>query len=171
MILEFVATLALGFAAGGVALLLRRLSGGRAPAWLVPVAAGAGMLGYAVWSEYTWFPRTQEALPQGVEVIATAESSVVWKPWTLIWPQTTRLLAVDAAGARTHEAAPGWVIADVLAMERFAPSAAGPVLVDCTEGRSAELADGVEFDADGVPRPESWTELAADDPLLDALCR
>jgi hypothetical protein len=44
------------------------------------------------------------------------------------------------------------------------------VLVDCTRGRRADIADGVDFDARGVPRPARWTRLASGDPLLRALC-
>lgn len=170
MWIELVAAVALGAAAAGVVMLLNRLVGGRLPRWATPAATGLAMIGYAVQSEYAWYPRTVAGLPEGVEVLTAVESDALWKPWTYAAPQVLRFAAVDAAGARTNPAAPGMVLAEVYVFERFAPTARAPVLVDCAERRQADVADGVPFDADGVPRPERWSPLPEGAPLLAALC-
>jgi len=169
MIFELIAAVALAAAGVGVAMLLRRLAP-VLPKWIVPAAAGVGMIGYAVWSEYSWHARTVAALPEGVEVLEKIESRAPWRPWSYVAPQVLRLSAVDVADARRNPAAPGMVMTNVILMERFAPTIVAPVLVDCVEGRRADIADGVEFDEDGVPRPDRWLPLEDGDALRDALC-
>ena len=56
MFLDLVATISAAFALAGVALILRSLSRKRLPGWIVPAAAGFGMLSFAIWNEYTWYP-------------------------------------------------------------------------------------------------------------------
>jgi hypothetical protein len=59
MFLELIAAFAAAFVAAGIVLAVNMATGGRLPRWAMPVAAGAAMLGYAVWSEYSWFARTR----------------------------------------------------------------------------------------------------------------
>lgn len=121
MWLELIAALVAGLGAGGVAMLLRRISGKRLPGWLVPVAAGLAMIAYGIWSDYAWRDRTVAALPEGSVVLAEIPSPIWWKPWTLLAPPVERLSAVHAAGARTRDDRPGLVLAQVLLMARDAP--------------------------------------------------
>ena len=67
MLFELIAAVVTGVALAGVAMLLRWLSRGLLPKWIVPTMAGLGMLGYSIWSEYSWFDRMNLALP-GIEV-------------------------------------------------------------------------------------------------------
>ena len=55
MFLELLAVIIAGFAGAGVMMLVAKLAGNRLPRWLVPVAAGAAMLGTTISSEYSWF--------------------------------------------------------------------------------------------------------------------
>ncbi len=68
MFLELIATIFAGIACAGVAMLLNLATGRRLPRWILPIAAGAGMIAMTISNEYTWFDRTAERLPDGVEI-------------------------------------------------------------------------------------------------------
>ncbi len=170
MLIELIATLALGSAVAGISLLLSRFSGRRLPRSFAPVAAGIAMIGFQAWSEYAWFDRTRANLPAGIEVTASYQESAAWRPWTYLFPQVTRFAAVDVAAARRHDKQPGQVMADVLLFARFAPTSSIPQLVDCAGHRRAVLVDGAQFDADGKVVDAGWQAMSENDPLLGALC-
>ena len=65
MFVELIATIFAGIACAGIAMALNRLTGRRLPKWIMPIAAGAGMIGMTISNEYTWFGRTAERLPAG----------------------------------------------------------------------------------------------------------
>ncbi|MFK7963801.1 MAG: hypothetical protein AB8C46_07530 [Burkholderiaceae bacterium] len=170
MLIELIATLALGSAIAGVVLVLSRFTGHKLPRSFAPVAAGVAMIAFQVWSEYAWFGRTAGALPEGIEVTEQYAQAAPWRPWTYVFPQVNRFVAVDVAAARRHESQPGHVIADVFLFARFAPTVSVPQLVDCETSRRADLADGVQYGADGAVINPGWTNVPSDDPLLTALC-
>ncbi|MEM6439176.1 MAG: hypothetical protein AAF763_05695 [Pseudomonadota bacterium] len=169
MIFELIAAIVAAVAAAGLAMLLRRVAPA-APKWLVPAAAGAGLLGYSIWSEYSWHGRTVAALPEGVVVLEAIESRAMWRPWSYAAPQVLRFSAIDAGAARRNPDVPHMVIANVILMQRFAPTVVAPVLVDCAGGRRADIADGVAFDEDGAPRVDRWRRMDEGEPLRAALC-
>lgn len=166
MFFELIATFAAGIAAAGLALIAGHLTGGRLPRWITPVAAGAAMLGYAVWSEYTWAERTVQGLPDGVEVLSTVEETRFWKPWTYVVPQTTRIMALDVSGVQTKPDADGILLADVYLFARWTPPAKRPQLVDCAAGARADVSTAALAD----PAKATWRSLGGDDPLIEALC-
>lgn len=168
--MEIIAAIALGFGGAGIAMLLRRLSGGRIPPVAIPIAAGLAMLGFGIWSEYSWFDRQARALPDGIYVVSSVRESSAWRPWTWAWPYVTRFSAVNAAGARRNEALPGQVIADVYFVGRHVRAAKLTQLVDCPGERRADLVGEVRFDEMGRPKDAHWIHLSADDPLHRALC-
>jgi hypothetical protein len=170
MLIELVATLAAGFAGGGAAMLLRRLSGGRLPGFAVPGAAGVAMLGFLIWSDYTWYGRTVETLPEHVSVFTSHASSAAWRPWTYLAPVIERFGAVDVAALRRNSDVPGQVMAEVYLFARRSPVARLPVLIDCAGNRRADIADGMAFDASGAVADVEWTPLNPDDPLASAVC-
>jgi len=53
-----------------------------APRWLVPVAAGIGLIGTTVWLEYDWFRRVGAELPPGFVVVDARATSNPLRPWT-----------------------------------------------------------------------------------------
>ncbi|MGH1361063.1 MAG: hypothetical protein ACRBC3_20065 [Burkholderiaceae bacterium] len=171
MLLELIATLALGSAVAGVVLMISRFSGNKLPRSFAPVAAGLGMIVFQVWSEYAWFERTSASLPTGIQVTASYQESAPWRPWSYFVPQTTRFAAVDVATARRNQNQPGQVMADVLLFARFTPTSSVPQLIDCSFDRRANLADGATFGVGGAVRDADWVALDRDDPLLAALCR
>lgn len=167
MFFELIATFAAGIAAAGLALIAGHLTGGRLPRWAVPVAAGAAMLGYTVWSEYTWVTRTVESLPEGVDVLVTVEESKLWKPWTYVVPQTTRIMALDRSSVQTNQEAPDILLVDLYFFARWTPPAKRPQLVDCEGQARADVSEAALAD----PSEAAWRSADADDPLLEALCQ
>ncbi|SFO30379.1 hypothetical protein SAMN04487859_12445 [Roseovarius lutimaris] len=166
MFFELIATFAAGIAAAGMALAAGHLSGGRLPRWFIPVAAGAAMLGYAIWSEYSWAGRTTAALPEGVEVLVSVTETRFWKPWTYVVPQTTRIMALDRAGVQTNADAPDVQLADLYFFARWTPPAKRPQLVNCATSARADLTKGALSD----PATAIWRDVDDSDPLIAALC-
>jgi hypothetical protein len=170
MLYELVATVAAGFAGGGVAMLLRWLSRGRLPRWLVPTAAGAAMIAFVIWSDYTWHGRSVAGLPDSFEVVFENRERPAWRPWTLAVPVTTRFAAVDHVTERRNDRQPDQVMADVYLFARFLPAVRRTVLVDCARRLRADVADGMEFAADGALVDATWIALPPDDRLAAAVC-
>ena len=169
MLIELVAAVALGFAAAGVALLARRMVPAL-PRFTVPAVAGLAMIGFGIWSEYTWFDRTSATLPDGIEIVSAPAESAVWRPWSYVNPLVLRFMAVDVEGTRRNAAAPGQALVDVYVINRHGPRARVPVLLDCLELRRADIADGVDFAEDGTVSNPDWRPASRDDPLMTAVC-
>jgi hypothetical protein len=166
MFIDFIATVSAGFALAGVALILRSLTRRWLPAWIVPAAAGLGMLTFAVWNEYTWYPRTAGALPEGVVVARAREETAPWRPWTYMRPIVTRFSAVDTRLNRTNPEAPGQVLTSVLLMGRWQPSLSVPVVFDCPGGRRAALTGDAPLEGE-----LDWEQLPATDETLLVACK
>ena len=170
MFLELIATIFAGIACAGVAMLLNILTGRRLPRWLIPVAAGAGMIAMTISSEYTWFSRTAEQLPEGIEIATTVEESSWLRPWTKIWPYTKRFVAIDTGTVRTNANLPDQRLVDLYFFGRWSPVNQAPVLYDCADARSAVLIDGATFADDGSVADADWSPVPADDPVLQVVC-
>ena len=170
MFIELIATIFAGIACAGVMLLLTRTVGRRLPKWLVPVAAGAGMLVMIISNEYTWFSRTVEQLPDGIDVAMTVEEQSWLRPWTQVWPYTKRFVAVDTGTARTNKNLPDQRIADLYFFGRWSPVNQTPMLFDCAVAQSALLIDGATFAQDGSITDADWQTMPVDDPILKMVC-
>lgn len=170
MFLELIATFVAGVAAGGIVLGLVKLTGNRLPRALIPIGAGLAMIGFAIWSEYNWFPRNVANLPEGHVVVRTNESRSVLRPWTFVAPFVDRFVSVQPSAALTHPDRPDERLVEVFVFGRWAPLARVPVLLDCAESRRADLIDGTEFAADGTIEGAEWIALDDTDPLLRAVC-
>lgn len=170
MFIELIATIFAGIACAGIAMVLNIITGRRLPKWVMPVAAGAGMLAMTVSNEYTWYDRTAEELPEGIEVAMTVQEQSWLRPWTQVWPYTKRFAAVDLGTARSHEQLPEQRLADLYFFGRWSPVNQAPVLFDCAGGRSALLIDGAEFAADGSVENAAWQAMERDDPVLKLVC-
>lgn len=170
MFVELLATIVAGVACAGVAMLLNRLTGKRLPKWIIPIAAGAGMLGMTISNEYTWYTRTAETLPEGLEIAMTVDEQSWFRPWTQIWPYTKRFAAVDTATARSNDSFPNQRLADLYFFGRWSPVNQAPMLFDCAEARSALLIDGAEFAEDGSVANADWQAMRDDDPILKLVC-
>jgi hypothetical protein len=169
MLFEFFASVVAAFAAAGTVMILRRLTGERLPKWMVPAAAGAAMLAFTIWSEYSWFGRTSAALPAGMVIVAQNESGAPWRPWTYLWPMTDSFAAVDTNSIRRNEAYPDLRLSDTYIFGRWAPVNFRAAVFDCAGSRRAPL-EGVVTSADGTIESAEWVDVTSDDPSLRAVC-
>ncbi|WP_208349471.1 hypothetical protein [Pseudaestuariivita rosea] len=170
MFLELIGTFAAGFAAAGMVMLLNKMLGGRLPRSLIPISAGVAMLGTTISLEYNWYSRTEQALPEGIVVAQTVEETAVYRPWTYVFPQTTRFIAVDQGTARTNTDFPDQKMVTLLLFGRWAPVRQVPVVFDCANGRRADIVQGVEFSDSGALRNANWVTIPPDNPVLMTAC-
>lgn len=171
MALELIAAIAAAFVLGGIALILRKLSGQRLPKWFVPASAGLGLIGFTIWSEYDWFDRVSAELPDGVEVVWQAEEGMPLRPWTYVMPITTRFIAMDTRGVAAHPANPDLRMAKLFTFARWQPVRDGLVAVDCAGGRHVMITEGVEFSPDGTLQGAEWTTSDATQGFHEVACR
>jgi len=169
MFLELIAAFAAAFAAAGVAILVNFLTGGRLPKWVTPVAAGAALMGYAVWSEYSWYERTAGILPEGVDVTFVNVSRAAYKPWTYAVPYVNRFAALDTLSVRTNEAVPHQRIADLYFYGRWSRRVGLEVVVDCSDGLLAPLASAT-LNETGEATDAAWARPAEGDRTVEAAC-
>ncbi|WP_282151010.1 hypothetical protein [Ruegeria atlantica] len=170
MFLELIGTIFAGFAFAGIVMVLNKVTGGRLPRWMTPVAAGLGMIGMTITSEYSWYDRTRDTLPEGMTVIQEVESRAFYRPWTYAVPFVDRFAAIDAGSVRTNEQVPEQRLVELYLFGRWAPVSKLPVVVDCKEFSRANLADGAEFADDGQLLNADWIDVAASDPIVEATC-
>ena len=170
MIWEFVGTITVAVAVAGLMHMLVRASGGRLPGWLVPASAGAGMLAFVIYMEYSWAGRIIDQLPEEATVASRNATTAWFRPWTYVVPLTTRMTVVDHRFDRSNAAFPGIVITRLVLLGRWDPARPVPVVFDCDQGRRADMRDTVRFGEDGSIEGADWWRLAPDDPLLRAVC-
>jgi len=166
MFFELIATFVAGLGAAGLVLLLNRLTGGRLPRWTMPVAAGLSMIGYAVWSEYTWHGRTMASLPKGMSVVQSIEERAFYKPWTYVAPQVTRLAVLDNASIQTNAAAPNVRLVEIYLLGRWRAPNRVPQMINCDTHARADVSDTALSD----PQTADWIVLEEDNPLVRLSC-
>lgn len=169
MLWTFIGAIMTAVLAACVAFVVLRLTG-RNIRWVIPTSAGAAMLAFTVWNDYTWFDRTAGALPESFVVTTRRESAHAMQPWTFLWPAVSGFATVDLGSARRHPDHPGLVIADLYLLERFTPTRVAPQMIDCAAAARADLPPDATFDADGRPVGLGWVDLPSDHPLLAAVC-
>jgi len=166
MLWELIATFIAGVGATGVALALRKLSGGRLPRWLLPVAAGIGMLGFLIYSEYRWFAHQQTLLPAGIEVVREVQVTAAWRPWSQLWPQTLRFIAADVSNAERNQLNPALIRLHLYLVARHQPTQRIATVIDCQHQARADDHPGLILPTTDQPPGEGWMQLADDDDLL-----
>jgi hypothetical protein len=169
MIIDFVGAIATGFGLFGIMLLLNRLTGRRFGRWVYPASVAIGMIGYTVWAEYSWPTRTIEGSPHLIQASQNSKS-VIYRPWTYIWPQVTRLITVDLSQTHVHPQQPHLVLTQVVLIGRWEPVRVAGIVFDCENNARVDLTDGVVLNDDGSPEGASWRALEADDPVLRTAC-
>lgn len=171
---DLISMLAAGILAACVAFAFghfwRRTSGRRLPKWVLPAAAGAAMIGYSIWNEYSWYGRVTRALPETVAVVHTVEESAPWRPWTYIAPMKSRFLAIDRAERHRLAANDDLVTARILAVQRWTPMRSVPVVFDCAAGARADLVGGAAMDEAGILTGAEWIPVGLTDEGLKAAC-
>lgn len=163
MFLELIAVIVAGIAGAGVMMLVARAAGGRIPKWLVPVAAGAAMLAATISSEYSWYGRTADALPEGLEVVQTVENTALYRPWTYLVPYTERFIALDTGNLRANSEDADLFLADVYFFQRWGAVQTVELMVNCETGQRADPARG----DGGEP---VWRDTPSDDPIVSGVC-
>ena len=136
MFWEIIATVIAGLGTAGIVLSLRLLFK-RLPKWLVPCAAGLGMLGFQLYSEYTWFTHTSSRLPTGASVVAKTGVPAFYKPWSYYHAPVLKFIAVDHVVLPTGT--PDIYETKLYFFERRMPAETANVLVDCKQGLQSEL--------------------------------
>ena len=170
MLYELIATVTAAVGAGGVAVLLRRLSRGWLGRWIVPVFAGLAMLGVTIANEYTWYQRTRANLPDGVVVANAHQVRQIYRPWTYLFSYVDRFAAVDRASIRTHPDRPERRIVRLLFYGRWSQPRQATIVVDCKRQLRAPLGERVRFGPDGRLANVDWRKVSADDPVQRTSC-
>ncbi|MBT1063283.1 hypothetical protein KJY73_06840 [Bowmanella sp. Y26] len=171
MLWEFVATLVAGIGAAGIALMIRKLSKNKTPKWLIPVFAGLGILGFQVQAEYNWYAHQTSLLPDGVKVVRSVDEQAWYRPWSFVWPQTVRFMAVDTKNVATNDNHADWLMIDLYLFERRMAAKRVTQVLSCQAKAMAPFSDKLSAPDAGQGLNRDWVKLASDDPLLALLCR
>jgi hypothetical protein len=167
MFWTFVATVFCGLGAAGIALAIRALSRNTAPKWIIPVFAGAGMLGYLISAEYTWFELKQSQLPEEAVIVDTESDGIFWRPWTLVAPYVTAFSTVDTKSVRQSQENSQVVHFTLYRFEqKMTDSVSHRVHIMHCGNR--EL---VPLDSAGKPRIDNMKQLGINDSLYKTVCQ
>lgn len=158
MLWEFLATLFAGLGAAGVVLIAKTLLRGRMPKWALPAAAGLGMLGFQVYSEYTWFAHTRAQLPQGARVVAEVPSRAWYKPWSYAVPQVLQFVAADTQNIAVENESRR---VNLYFFERRMSAKVHSVRVNCTTGHYTDVSGKHTWQFDGRLREAVCTGKTA----------
>lgn len=166
MFWTLVATVFCGLGAAGIAMGIRALTRKKAPKWLIPVFAGAGMLGYLVYGEYIWYDHKKTLLPEEAVIVNTESEGILWRPWTFVFPYVTAFSAVDT---NSFAYAPGNPEVVRFTLYRFNQKITDAIshrvhLLNCT---TREL---VPLDSEGSPSLDNMKVLEPGDSLLKTVC-
>ena len=170
MLFYVLGAVALGVGTAGVVLIVYRLLGRKVPRWILPVAAGAAMIGFHIWSEYSWYSRTAAALPANLAVAATYTSSSLLQPWSLVVPRIDRFSVVNTSTVQRNERIPHLRIAEVFLVVRYMPTVSTLQIYDCETPRRADVVRTLEFDPDGRPIGAQWVPVDPADPIRGKVC-
>jgi hypothetical protein len=167
MFWTFIATVFCGLGAAGIALGIRALSRNTAPKWIIPVFAGAGMLGYLISGEYTWFELKQSQLPEEAVIVDTESDGIFWRPWTLVAPYVTAFSTVDTKSVRRSQENDQVVHFTLYRFEqKMTDSVSHRVHIMHCGNR--EL---VPLGSDGKPRIDNMKRLGPEDRLYQTVCQ
>lgn len=128
MFWELIATIFAAFLMAGLVLPIRMFCK-KAPKWLVPVAAGVGVLGFQIYHEYTWADNTIAKLPAESVVVAKVPKTSWFRPWSYAKPQVFQFVVLDKAGISTG--ADGNKSATLYFFERRTATYPLGITVDC----------------------------------------
>lgn len=171
MLWSLVATFVGGFAGGGVGLILYKLSRGRLPKGIIPVAAGIAMMITTVAQEYAWYPNNLANMSPQTVVLVEREQQAWWQPWTYVTPRVSGFVAYIPEEVRETAEGTGIFVVQTQLRERWQPAIIKPILVDCGASARAELFASTEIDDQGAVENAAWLAVEPDDPILAAICR
>lgn len=161
---------AAGVLAACVVYAANHLSGRRLPKWLMPASIGAAMIAVSIYGEYVWFRDARATLPETATVLRTIEDSAPWRPWTYLAPITTRFIALDSTRVIRSTTQPDLIAAELMLVQRWAPTQRVPVAFDCKAGLRADLLEGAALEQDGTLSGADWVPVGPDEDILKAAC-
>ncbi|MDX1817784.1 MAG: hypothetical protein R3180_08710 [Marinobacter sp.] len=166
MFWNLIATVFCGLGAAGIALGIRAATRKKAPRWLIPVFAGAGMLAYLIHGEYTWYDHKKELLPDEAVIVDTENDGIIWRPWTFVFPYVTAFSTVDLKSISRDTDNPDIVRFTLYRFEQKVTDAVSHRvhLLNCA---TDEL---VPLGSNGSPRIDNMKVLDQSDPLLTTVC-
>ncbi len=166
MFWTFVATVFCGLGAAGIALGIRTATRKKAPKWIIPVFAGAGMLGYLVYGEYTWFDHKQSLLPEEAVIVDTESDGIFWRPWTFLFPYVSAFTTIDTKSISRDTGN--------LQVVRFTLYRFDQKVTDSVSHRvhllNCDTRELVPLGADGRPLVDTMKILDPSDKLLNTAC-
>lgn len=169
--LELVAAIVAAIACGGIAMILRKLTRGRLPTWIVPAAAALGLISYTAWSEYSWYGRMADALPEGVAVVWADDRPQALRPWTMAVPLVTRFVALDTREMLAHPANPDLIMANAYGFARWRGVEQWMMAVDCAGERSVRMSTEMRITDAGVLEGGEWVPFLPEDQTGVVACR
>lgn len=167
MFWTFIATVICGLGAAGIALGIRAVLRERAPKWIIPVFAGAGMLGFLIYGEYTWFELKQSRLPEEAIIVDTETEGILWRPWTFIAPYVTAFSTVDTKSIRQFGESSEMINFTLYRFEQKVTDAVSH-RVHIMHCGTREL---VPLDSEGKPRVDNMKQLEPEDRLYKTVCQ
>lgn len=170
MFLTLLGTVVLGLTAAGVLYALFHTFKIKAGRWLIPMSAGLAMLGFHLWNEYSWYPRTAGDLPEHVVVAGTYTGRNAMQFWTYIVPRVDRFSAVNMQSLRRHPEHDDLVMTEVYLVGRYTPTAAVTQLYDCDQPRRLDIAPDSALTESGLPADPAWVSIPSDDPIRQKVC-
>jgi hypothetical protein len=170
MLIYLLGAVALGIGTAGVVMIAFRLVGRKAPRWSLPAFAGLAMLGFHVWSDLTWFQRTEAALPAHLFVAGTYTSTTPLQPWTYLKPRIDRFSVVNDRTVQRNERVPHLRLAEVFLVVRYMPTISTMQIYDCEAPRRSDVVQTLEFDAAGQPIGVQWVAVDPADPIRQKVC-
>jgi hypothetical protein len=166
MIWHLIAVVIAGLSVGGMLFLLRKLSKDRLPKWLVSASAGAAMLAYLAYYDYTWYDFKRSRLPSDSLLIDTQSPSSFLRPWSYVSAPVNAFTVFDGR-SRRHEQDGETLIQYILytfrkdPLERLDTRA---YLLNCTRMERAL------FDRDAPDDRIGLEKISRDDPMYQTLC-
>lgn len=161
MLFRLIAIIVLALGVAGIVILLNRYVFGRKlPRWTMPVAIAAAILGFQIYEEYNWYPRTMKGLSEDYAVINMQTHSAIWRPWSLIWPSVTSMSIVDKNHLQSLDDNPEINVGMVASLTSFGARTDVPFAFNCVDAKFAPFRRDIET--------IEWADM--DDDLLAKLC-
>lgn len=132
MFWELIAVAFAGLSGAGIAMGLRFLVK-RLPKWLIPALAGLCMLGFSIYSEYSWYAHTASRLPEGSVVISEVPHTAFYKPWSYVKPQVLQFVVLDKNSVKSIDDNQKQIL--LYFFERRHKAQTLPAIIDCQMGK------------------------------------
>lgn len=171
MAFEFIAAIAAALGAAGLILMLNKLLGGRLPKWVVPAGAGLALVSVTITLEYGWYGRVASGLPEGVTVVWVNDRPQALRPWTMVVPMVTEVIAADGRQVAQHPAKAELRMLPIYRFARWQPTREAMMVVDCANDRHILLTDAVSISEAGELTGADWVPASGDEGYEAVACR